>query len=124
MNIRPLRTSGFTLIEIVIVVAIIALFTEIAVPSFVHARTPSQRTACINNLRQVHSAVQQWALERNAAPDASVTFEDISSYLRMEVICPAGGRTFSDSYTINGVTNRPTCQKLPATHILPNDIAN
>jgi len=55
-------TKGFTLVEIMIVVAIIGLLAAIAIPSFIKARTESQKNACINNLRQVESAKEQWAL--------------------------------------------------------------
>src|SRR3974390_1162463 len=102
MKNRTSRASGFTLVEIMIVVAIIGLLAAIAIPNFVRARTQSQKNACINNLRQIDSAVQTWALENKKAPDATVAFTDISSYLKNAVICPAGGTTFLDSYTING----------------------
>ena len=124
MKNRTSRKSGFTLVEIIIVVAIIGLFTAIAVPNFVQARAPSQKTACINNLRQINSAVQQWALEQNAGVGATVLYSDIRPYLKSSVVCPTGGTSFSDSYVINGVTNKPTCQKVPATHILPVDTTN
>jgi prepilin-type N-terminal cleavage/methylation domain-containing protein len=101
--------SGFTLVEIMIVVSIICLFAAIAVPNFVQARTPSQRTTCINNLRQINSAVQMWALEQNAGFNASVSFTDIKPYLKSSLICPAGGTSFSDSYALESVTNMPTC---------------
>jgi prepilin-type N-terminal cleavage/methylation domain-containing protein len=124
MKNRTSRKSGFTLVEIIIVVAIIGLFTAIAVPNFVQARAPSQRTTCINNLRQINSAVEQWALEQNAGLNATVSYTDIRSYMKSSVVCPSGGTSFSDSYTINGVTNRPTCQKVPGTHILTPDTAS
>ena len=120
MKNRTSRKSGFTLVEIMIVVAIIGLLAAIAIPNFVRARTQSQKNACINNLRQIDGAVQQWALEQKAAANAAVSFTDISPYLKNSVICPEGGTAFSDSYTINGITNKPTCKK-DTTHVLPPD---
>jgi len=58
------KKQGFTLVEIMIVVAIIGLLAAIAIPNFVRARTTSQQNACINNLRLIDSSKQQWALEQ------------------------------------------------------------
>ncbi len=121
MKINTSRKSGFTLVEIMIVVAIIGLLAAIAIPNFVRARTQSQMNACINNLRQIDGAVQQWALETKQAANASVSFASIQPYLKNSVVCPAGGTTFGNSYTITTVTNKPTCQKVPSTHQLPAD---
>src|SRR5882762_5312582 len=81
MKINTSRNAGFTLVEIMIVVAIIGLLAAIAIPNFVKARNTSQTNACINNLRQIDSAIQQWALESGAAGAAAVTAADVCPYL-------------------------------------------
>ena len=107
-----------------IVVAIIGLLAAIAIPNFIRARTTSQKNACINNLRQIDGAIQQWALENKKDAAATVDFTDISVYLKNATICPAGGTTFGDSYTITDVKTKPVCQKVAATHVLPTDTAS
>jgi type II secretory pathway pseudopilin PulG len=107
-----------------IVVAIIGLLAAIAIPNFVKARTTAYKNACINNLRQIDSAIQEWALEQKKAEDAPVTYPDIKDYLKNQVTCPAGGTTFSDSYTITAANVKPVCQKRPSDHTLPVDTAN
>jgi prepilin-type N-terminal cleavage/methylation domain-containing protein len=125
MKNRTSRNSGFTLVEIMIVVAIIGLLAAIAIPNFVRARTQSQKNACINNLRQIDGAVQQWALENKKDPTATVDPTDIFPYLKSSVICPSGGTTFGDSYTLGTVAVKPVCKSPGGTptrgHELPAD---
>ena len=118
-----MRLKGFTLTEIMIVVALIGLLAAIALPNWVHARTTSQNSACINNLRQIYGATQQWALDFRKAPDAPVTPEDILPYLKNAVVCPAGGAaaTFGSSYTLTTVASLPICRIAPEAHALPPD---
>src|SRR6187401_1539893 len=119
MKINTSRQSGFTLVEIMIVVAIIGLLAAIAIPNFVRARTSSQANACINNLRQIDGAVQQWALENKQLSSAVPTEANITPYMKAVPICPAGGPTFAASYNMTAVSNSPTCLFVPSTHILP-----
>ena len=123
MKNKPSRESGFTLVEIMIVVAIIGLLAAIAIPNFVHARTQSQMQTCINNLRQIDAAVTTWSLENRKSLSDPVDFSDIKDYLKNSVTCPSGGSsaTFASSYTLTEVSNKPSCRIVAATHVLPLD---
>ncbi len=124
MKRKTPRNRGFTLVEIMIVVAIIGLLATIAVPNFVKARTTAQMNACISNLQKIEGAIQEWALETKQADTTQVDYSQISGYLKNQVVCPAGGKTFADSYRLGTVQDRPTCQIKPDTHKLPSDTAN
>ncbi len=76
------RRGGFTLVEIMIVVAIIALLAAIAVPGFLRARKRSQASRIINDLRLIDSAVDQYAIETNKTSGASVNTADWTNYLK------------------------------------------
>ena len=78
------RRGGFTLVEIMIVVAIIALLAAIAVPGFLRARKRSQATRILNDLRMIDSAVDQYAIETNRSTGAVVPFSDWQRYLKKD----------------------------------------
>src|SRR3978361_116371 len=83
MKIKSARTAtaGFTLVEIMIVVAIIGLLATIAIPNFVRARLKAQQSACINNLSQIDGAKQTWALENRASQTTVPVIANIQPYL-------------------------------------------
>jgi hypothetical protein len=95
-------------------VAVPAMLAAIAIPNFVKARTTSQANACINNLRQIDAAKQEWALEKGKSVTDVPTEDDIKVYIYHSRLphCPAGG-----TYTINAVGQPPECSipdhKLP-----------
>jgi general secretion pathway protein G len=106
------RKAGFTLVEIMIVVAIIALLAAIAIPNFLKARQVSSRGACLANLRQIEGAKSSWALEQRKTltdiPSTSDLFGP-TLYIRQKPDCPAGG-----TYSLQAVDTKPTCSKAPA----------
>ena len=107
MRIRTSRRLGFTLVEIMIVVAIIGLLAAIAIPNFVKARGTSQCNACIANLKQIDGAKTTWALETKAPDDLVPGNDDLygpDKYLREEPHCPANG-----TYAIMPLDAKPIC---------------
>jgi hypothetical protein len=97
-------------------IPIIGLLAAIAIPNFIQARNVAMKNACINNLRQIDAAKQQWALENKKQSSDIPTDTELSAYMgqRGFPVCPAGGH-----YTINTVSEKPSCS-IPG-HQLPNE---
>jgi len=122
---KATRVAGFTLVEIMIAVAIIGLLAAIAIPSFLHARTKSQATACISNLRQIECAVQQVAIEEGKHVGDTLNYpDDITPFIKLNSNglipgCPAGG-----SYSLQNVGAIPQAicslgNNVNPPHVLP-----
>jgi prepilin-type N-terminal cleavage/methylation domain-containing protein len=118
-------SSGFTLVEIMIVVGIIALLSAIAIPSIIRTRATSQANACINNLRQIESACQQISIAKNLAPGAIINLDaDVTPYIKVNSTgsippCPASG-----TYSLLPVGANPQSQcslgaSVSPAHLLP-----
>jgi len=123
-KLQTIRTAGFTLVEIMIVVAIIGLLAGIALPNFVKARAASQANACINNLRKIDDAQNQFAIEHQKNTGDTLNFPgDLTPYIKLNSngsipACPVGGDYYSDG-TVGG---KPTCSlgtTVTPPHVLP-----
>ncbi len=116
MKTLTTRKSGFTLVEIMIVVAIIGLLAAIAIPNFVKARDKAQKNACIANLKQIDSATEQWALEAKKKTGDGTTESEIVQYLKNSTkpTCPASG-----DYVIGATVGAsPTCPNAALGHTI------
>jgi len=121
------RKVGFTLVEIMVVVAIIGVLCAMILPNFINARLTSQMNACIENLRQIDAAKQQWALEQHGTTTSTPSALELQPYLGHGSagelpICPADSQrrpSFNSSYKIENVGTKPICKQVSTTHILP-----
>jgi prepilin-type N-terminal cleavage/methylation domain-containing protein len=124
MKTKTPSSSGFTLTEIMVVVAIVGLLAAIGIPNFVQARKTSQTNACINNLRQIDGAKQQWALEDGKGTADQPLSADLQPYLGRgdsgsvsNVCCPLTRPLVAmGGYTINSVGTPPVCQNYDSTN--------
>jgi prepilin-type N-terminal cleavage/methylation domain-containing protein len=122
-TIKNVRKAGFTLVEIMIVVAIIGLLAAIAIPNFVKARATSQANACINNLRQIDAAANQFALEQKKSTGNTINYPgDLTPYIKLNSAnsipgCPANG-TYSDA-TVGAIPACTLAATVTPSHVLP-----
>ena len=115
--------EAFTLVEIMIVVAIIGLLAALCIANYIRAQTTSQTNTCIDNLRLIDAAEQQWALEMGKEATSVPAATDLQPYLGHGTgdlpWCPADTtKSFSTSYTINNCSTPPLCNIVPTLHIL------
>lgn len=117
------KRGGFTLVEIMIVVAIIALLAAIAVPGFLRARKRSQASKIINDLRMISGAVDQYAIENSKKSDDVVNVADWTKYIKKDtVLFDTGADLFGNSYGNQIVDSLP---KVPqSTYDTLSDVAD
>ena len=123
LNAINKRRGGFTLVEIMIVVAIIALLAAIAVPGFLRARKRSQASRILNDLRMIDSAVDQYAIETNRKTGDTVNTADWTNYLKKGSLLYNGGKSILG--TAYGVQTVDTIPQVPAAdYTVLSDVAS
>jgi prepilin-type N-terminal cleavage/methylation domain-containing protein len=122
LNRLNTKRGGFTLVEIMIVVAIIALLAAIAVPGFLRARKRSQASRILNDLRLIDSAVDQYAIETNRATGNVVNVTDWTNYLKKgSVLYNTGNNILGHAYGNQTVDTLP--QVPSASYVALSDVA-
>jgi prepilin-type N-terminal cleavage/methylation domain-containing protein len=116
------RRGGFTLVEIMIVVAIIALLAAIAVPGFLRARKRSQASRILNDLRMIDSAVDQYAIENNKGTGDAVAINAWTAYMKGgTALYTTATDLFGHAYGAQTVDTLP--RTAPGTFALLSDVA-
>jgi prepilin-type N-terminal cleavage/methylation domain-containing protein len=109
--------KGFTLVEIMITVAIIGIIAAIAIPNFMRSRKKSQMNSCIANLKQIDSAKEQMAFSNTDVSDLNLLFGP-SGYIKVTPVCPL----MKLSYVVGVASENPVCQNASADSAYPHAI--
>jgi prepilin-type N-terminal cleavage/methylation domain-containing protein len=121
------KRGGFTLVEIMIVVAIIALLASIAVPNFLRSRKRSQATQVLEDLRLIDAAVDQYAIETNKKAGDTANWTDIRAYLKSGTrLYTSGGKDilngdFGATYTVDTIPQVPASTFTALSDVAPAD---
>lgn len=126
MSFRKTNHSAFTLVEIMIVVAIIALLAAIAVPNFLRARKRSQATRILEDLRIIDSAIDQYAIETNKSSGASATWPDLQAYFKNgSVLYNSGGNDMLGGayvgFTVDSIPKLASTSFTKLSDVAPSD---
>ena len=126
MKIASFQTNrrGFTLVEIMIVVAIIALLASIAVPNFLRARKRAQATRILEDLRLIDDATDEYAMENNKSTGSHPVFSDLKAYMKTgSVLYSTGADIFGDTYgptfTVDTMPNVPSTAWINLSDVAP-----
>ena len=114
--------KGFTLVEIMIVVAIIGLLAAIAIPNFIKARTQARKNICISNLRTLYHALEEYMIDTNTESGVSMSLTGTpiigeTSYVKTKPTCPGSGANYANTNT----GSKPVCPSVVTytDHVLP-----
>ncbi len=106
------RKSGFTLVELIVILVVLGVLGGIAIPKYIQNRTTKRRNACTANLKMMDGAKWSWSVETRQAGTAVPADSDIfgwSLYMGSKLLCPLGG-----TYSLNAISIRTTCSKSAA----------